>query len=511
VLGGVATLAITGGGGDDGAAPATTAEVTTTVAQTTTTAATTTVATTVPETTAPATTSPPPVSMDELATSVVQILGRDAAGGPLCSGSGSIISADGLILTNAHVVENEGECAYESLAVALTEDPALAPVPTYLGEVVAFDPGLDLAVVRVATDLEGTAVSPSFEPIPIGDSDAVGLGDRIRILGYPGIGGDTITFTQGSVSGFTAESGVADRAWIKTDATIAGGNSGGTAVNDAGELVGVPTRAGPGGDVFADCRVVEDTNGDNVIDENDSCIPIGGFINGLRPVNLALPLIEQAKSGEPVDPVQDQVDIDLDLVRMTPPVFATEVGPDDAPVDVAEVVPVGTPQICGFWDYEGMVDGVVWDAIWSVDGTYDEGFSILGGQWTGGTDGVHWWVCAIGGDGGLQAGEYELSVYVADELIVSNTVFVGEYPVVDVTFDNQTGVDVCFLRLSPQTASNWGPDELDSDTVITAGTSVTLSEVGAVYDLLAETCDLEPVVQQFGVDLTAGGTVTLTP
>ena len=48
----------------------------------------------------------------------------------------------------------------------------------------------------------------------------------------------------------------------------------------------------------SDCRVVQDTNGDGAIDENDSCVPIGGFLNGIRPVNLALPLLEAAQSGK---------------------------------------------------------------------------------------------------------------------------------------------------------------------------------------------------------------------
>ena len=71
--------------------------------------------------------------------------------------------------------------------------------------------------------------------IELGDSDSLNLGDRISIFGYPGIGGETVTYTSGNVSGFGGEPGVREsRAWIKTDATIAGGNSGGTAGDAAG-------------------------------------------------------------------------------------------------------------------------------------------------------------------------------------------------------------------------------------------------------------------------------------
>ncbi len=135
--------------------------------------------------------------------------------------------------------------------------------------------------------------------VPLGDSQALRLGDEMYILGYPGIGGETITLTSGEVSGFTAESGRGERAFIKTSATIAGGNSGGLAANARGELIGVPTQLGYGGDgQYIDCRVLADTNRDGRIDDQDSCVPTGGFINALRPLDLATPLIEAAQRGE---------------------------------------------------------------------------------------------------------------------------------------------------------------------------------------------------------------------
>ncbi|MFN2146366.1 MAG: serine protease, partial [Anaerolineales bacterium] len=122
--------------------------------------------------------------------------------------------------------------------------------------------------------------------------------DSITILGYPGIGGDTITLTRGEVSGFTSEANRGDRAFIKTSGTIAGGNSGGLAADSSGYLIGIPTQLGYGGeDQFVDCRVLADTNRDGVVDDRDNCVPTGGFINALRPINLAMPLIEAAEQG----------------------------------------------------------------------------------------------------------------------------------------------------------------------------------------------------------------------
>lgn len=218
------------------------------------------------------------------------------------SGSGSIISPEGLILTNAHVVLPDKYYEVTELQVGLTLSDNHPPEMHYLAEVLQADPLLDIAVIRLTGDLEGRALDAAgldLPVVPIGDSESLRLGDPLTILGYPGIGGDTITLTRGEVSGFTADGGRGDRAYIKTSATIAGGNSGGLVANAAGELIGVPTQLGYGGeDEFVDCRVLADTNRDGVIDENDNCVPTGGFINALRPVSLALPLIEAAERGE---------------------------------------------------------------------------------------------------------------------------------------------------------------------------------------------------------------------
>lgn len=237
--------------------------------------------------------------------SVVQIIAMidlDGERQPGWSGSGSIISPDGLILTNAHVVLSDEYYQVQQLVIDLTLAPDQSPQPAYLAEVIQADASLDIAVIRIVADLDGNPVNAASLNLPavsLGDSDQLQLGDPLTILGYPGIGGETITLTSGEVSGFTADRSYGNRAFIKTSAAIAGGNSGGLTANEQGELVGIPTQVGYGGEgEVVDCRALADTNGDGVINELDNCIPTGGFINALRPIKLALPLIEAARRGE---------------------------------------------------------------------------------------------------------------------------------------------------------------------------------------------------------------------
>ncbi len=244
----------------------------------------------------------------KLISATVQIYGlvmQDGQLTPLYTGSGTILSSSGMILTNAHVAspasQGNPDIEPDALGIAIVESEDKPPVPSYIAEVRAVDGFLDLAVIQIVSTVDGTSIDPNslnFPFVELGDSNLTHVGDHVSIFGFPGIGGDTITFTEGSVSGFTSEDPLGDRAWIKTDATIAGGNSGGLGADDDARIIGVPTQASSGGtgDV-TDCRQIQDTNKDGTVDQNDSCIPIGGFINALRPIELAKPLIQAAQAG----------------------------------------------------------------------------------------------------------------------------------------------------------------------------------------------------------------------
>lgn len=137
-------------------------------------------------------------------------------------GSGVIVSSDGLIITNHHVV-----------ADAVEVDVLLADRRQYKGKVVATDPKTDVAVVKIPALGVPTAVW--------GDSSLLTVGDFVLAIGNPLGLNQTVTFGIVSAVG-RADVGVADyEDFIQTDAPINPGNSGGALVNIKGELVGINT------------------------------------------------------------------------------------------------------------------------------------------------------------------------------------------------------------------------------------------------------------------------------
>jgi S1-C subfamily serine protease len=246
----------------------------------------------------PPTPTPTPAGIPYQA--VVKITSYTTRGNINRTGSGTIISPDGMILTNAHIVEPErSNVEIGEIIVSMTISPEEPPLDSYYAEVVRSDPDVNLAILRLVSDMGEQPVDASslnLPYIPLGDSDLIQIGDPLTIMGYPLIGGQTITLVRGDVSGFTSEGRYGSHAFIKTSASITSGASGGPAVDENGLLVAISTQLGYGGnDEIVDCRVLVDTNMDGRVNQNDTCIPVGGFINALRPINLSLYLIEAAK------------------------------------------------------------------------------------------------------------------------------------------------------------------------------------------------------------------------
>ncbi|HKG61255.1 MAG TPA: DegQ family serine endoprotease [Pyrinomonadaceae bacterium] len=139
-------------------------------------------------------------------------------------GSGVIVSADGYILTNDHVIEGA-----EDIRVELTDNRTLP------AKVIGSDAPSDLAVLKI---------DASYLPVlPLGNSDQVRVGDVVLAIGNPlGVGQ---TVTMGIISAKGRQTGISDGSFedfLQTDAPINQGNSGGALINTNGELIGINSQ-----------------------------------------------------------------------------------------------------------------------------------------------------------------------------------------------------------------------------------------------------------------------------
>jgi len=453
----------------------------------------------------------------ELARAAVQILaltGEDPSWTTVWTGSGALISSDGLILTNAHVVDNrEGD--YDILGVGITDRTDEPPRLTYLAEIEAVDYELDLAVIRIVSDREGSPLNDPLPYVEVGDSNAVEIGDHLRIFGYPGIGGETISFTEGAVSGFSLERGIVGRAWIKTDATIAGGSSGGIVVDQDGNLVGVPTIVTSGSleGESVDCRPLADTNQDGRIDQRDNCVPVGGFINALRPINLAAPLLEAVRSGETYvasapNHTQRSGRFDTSGILFDQLQFSSTITSDERPAQVVDVLEESPDELFVFWDYEGMANGMTWAVYWYQNQEYLAAGSLENRSWNGGSAG-NWWA-RLDNQAGLSPGLYEVVLEVEGDVWASDSIFIGEeHPRVQFKVNNDSEETICYLMLSPTLAYYWGPDELGPREVIQPGDARSFDVPAGEYDLRMLDCDFNTLGEVYGLILDSDGAYSL--
>ena len=138
------------------------------------------------------------------------------------SGSGFIISDDGYILTNYHVISG-----YDKVTVATYDQE------TYDASVIGYDESSDIAVLKIDAE--------NLDPVTLGDSSKIRVGDTVFAIGNP-LGELTFSLTKGIVSALSrnisTESG-SSMSLIQTDCAINSGNSGGALFNDSGEVIGI--------------------------------------------------------------------------------------------------------------------------------------------------------------------------------------------------------------------------------------------------------------------------------
>jgi serine protease Do len=171
-------------------------------------------------------------------------------------GTGFVIDSDGFILTNNHVVEKG-----EEIKVKLSDGKE------FVAKIVGRDPKTDRALIKIDSDV-------SLIPLPIGDSDALEVGEWVVAIGNPFGLGHTVTAGIVSAKYRHLGTGAYDN-FIQTDASINPGNSGGPLLNAEGQVVGVNTA---------------------IYSQTGGSVGIGFAI----PINMAKNLLPQLKEGKVV-------------------------------------------------------------------------------------------------------------------------------------------------------------------------------------------------------------------
>ncbi len=214
-------------------------------------------------------------------------------------GSGVIISEDGYIVTNNHVIENA-----ERLEVTLNDNRNFAAT------VIGADPTTDLALIKIE--------APDLHVIPMGDSENLHVGEWVLAVGNPF--GFTSTVTSGiisakarnisSMTGSRSRGGI--ESYIQTDAAVNQGNSGGALVNLAGELVGINTAIYSQTGAYAGCSFAIPTSiVQKVVADLKEYGTVQRAFLGIRFVELSPEFIAEKKikgtvAGIYVDSVEDR-------------------------------------------------------------------------------------------------------------------------------------------------------------------------------------------------------------
>ncbi len=295
------------------------------------------------------------------------------------------------MLTASSVTTQPGTtCPERRILAGVVDGTGSPPRLRYVGNVLAENTELGLAVVRLVADATGAA--PRDLPAAVyGDSDAVTGDDRLTVLGFAGATGEGVTVTVGEVAAFQLQGDGITRALITTGADVARGVVGGAVFDPRGRLVAVPvaTRDAQTGTAR------------------------------LRPSNLARPLLDAAAATAAALPPLGVDPLPGPPATLPPTstgptstgpttVVPTSTGPTTVvparhfeakvtpgktpggePLPPETAFPAGVAQICVFWRYADMVDGLPYRVEWDVgttaydryQGTWRLGASGRGANW----------------------------------------------------------------------------------------------------------------------------------
>lgn len=195
-------------------------------------------------------------------------------------GSAVVIRADGILATNLHVITiDKTDRFYDEIIFAHVpiDNDANTPQVRYRVKALLIDKERDLVLLRIMSDTEGRPLPAAFAlpAIELAAAEQWQVLDDLVIIGFPEKGGATATFSTGIIEG----KDLLDE-WIKTDARLIRGNSGGAAVNRDGKLIGIPTK------VVVDSQRV-DKDGDGFPDT----VREYGAVGFLRPAYLVAAML----------------------------------------------------------------------------------------------------------------------------------------------------------------------------------------------------------------------------
>lgn len=178
------------------------------------------------------------LSTTDIARATVSIIVEDSSGNGCWSGSGALILDGKYVVTNAHVAAFSAEDGLQDsdckvLAIGFSDSSGLNMSDYVGGSVAAIDTERDLAIIELNIPIN----SSDRKSLAIRSGD-IGLESKIRVFGYPGIGGDSLTVSSGIISGLDQSEKFS---YFKVSADISSGNSGGPVVDDKGRLVGIAT------------------------------------------------------------------------------------------------------------------------------------------------------------------------------------------------------------------------------------------------------------------------------
>ena len=198
-----------------------------------------------------------------------------SSGGGQALGTGFVVSTDGYILTNAHVVSENGQAVGTVDVIFKGGDSGQTQVQ---GTVVGADESTDVAVIKV-----DPSQTPGLTPIPLGDSASVKVGEPVVAIGNPQ--GLDFSLSTGVVSATDREmqspNGATITGGIQTDAAINPGNSGGPLIDASGRVIGI---------------------NEQIATQSGGSEGIGFAV----PINTAVQVMEQIKSGQLQQQAQPQ-------------------------------------------------------------------------------------------------------------------------------------------------------------------------------------------------------------